>query len=155
MRFLVRNREDTCKHNPVSRPHAIISITTPGDPEADVVQNDMTVSVLRLSFNDLDKEPGPGTIKFLGGVYRLFDRKDAGLIKEFIIEHALPSYTVMVHCDAGISRSAAVAAALSKVYNGDDFEFFTGGSMYGAPHYAPNMLVYKTLLEAYGHENPA
>jgi predicted protein tyrosine phosphatase len=48
---------------------------------------------------------------------------------------------VIVHCGAGVSRSAGLAAALAKWYNGSDLEFFK-------PPYAPNMLVYRTMLEA-------
>jgi hypothetical protein len=41
-----------------------------------------------------------------------------------------------------VSRSPAVAAALSKVLTGDDAAFFGG-------RYRPNMRVYRTLLEAH------
>ncbi|HVH42669.1 MAG TPA: hypothetical protein VM925_10005 [Labilithrix sp.] len=48
---------------------------------------------------------------------------------------------IVIHCDAGISRSAAVAAALSRALRGDDTEFFTG-------KYKPNMRVYRLLLDS-------
>ena len=48
---------------------------------------------------------------------------------------------VVLHCDAGMSRSPGLAAALSKVLVGDDTEFFK--------RYRPNMRVYRTLLERY------
>lgn len=48
---------------------------------------------------------------------------------------------MVLHCDAGMSRSPGVAAALSKVLVGDDSQFFK--------RYRPNMRVYRTLLERY------
>ena len=48
---------------------------------------------------------------------------------------------VIVHCEAGISRSAATAAALAKHYNGDDRVFWM------MPQYNPNKLVYRVLLD--------
>jgi predicted protein tyrosine phosphatase len=48
---------------------------------------------------------------------------------------------IVVHCDAGASRSPAVGAALARVLNGDDAEFFAG-------RYRPNMRVYRMMLNA-------
>jgi hypothetical protein len=46
---------------------------------------------------------------------------------------------LMVHCLAGISRSAAVAAAIAKVKYNDDSLYFT--------RYKPNISVYSILSE--------
>lgn len=46
---------------------------------------------------------------------------------------------IIVHCDAGFSRSPAVAAALSRWLNGDDGIFF-------GPGYCPNRHVYRTMM---------
>lgn len=48
---------------------------------------------------------------------------------------------IFVHCDAGISRSAGVAAAISKYLNNDDFKWFS-------PPYCPNMACYTKVLFA-------
>lgn len=50
---------------------------------------------------------------------------------------------IVVHCDAGYSRSPAVAAALALALNGRgaDDEFFVKGN------YCPNMHVYNTMLK--------
>ena len=50
---------------------------------------------------------------------------------------------IVVHCDAGYSRSSAVAAALALALNGRgaDDEFFVKGN------YCPNMHVYNTMLK--------
>lgn len=49
----------------------------------------------------------------------------------------------VIHCDAGYSRSPAVAAALALALNGRgaDDEFFVKGN------YCPNMHVYNTMLK--------
>lgn len=51
---------------------------------------------------------------------------------------------VIVHCDEGVSRSAGIAAALLKHYNGDD------SGIFGNSRYSPNMHCYKTMLSAFG-----
>ena len=52
---------------------------------------------------------------------------------------------IVVHCEAGVSRSAAVAAAISFSINGDDAEFFK------FPYY-PNKHCYRLMLEAFGFD---
>jgi protein-tyrosine phosphatase len=57
-----------------------------------------------------------------------------------VLEHRAEIERIIVHCDAGVSRSAAVGAALARAFSGDDAEFFAG-------RYRPNVRVYRTLLE--------
>ncbi len=45
----------------------------------------------------------------------------------------------LIHCDVGLSRSPAVAAALSRIYYGDDGQWFELDF--------PNRLVYDVLVE--------
>ena len=84
---------------------AVISITDPGTPEARL--DPLFCHVLRLAFYDAvpadDYLPAP-----LPG---LFDYRMAGQISAFIGElHAAPfEIELMVHCEFGVSRSAAVA----------------------------------------------
>ena len=84
---------------------AVISITDPGTPDARL--DPLFHHVLRLSFYDAlpaDEylpAPMPG----------LFDHTMAARIGAFVRElHAAPfAISVMVHCEYGVSRSAAVA----------------------------------------------
>jgi hypothetical protein len=96
---------------------------------------------LRLQFHDLEKDyPGhaPAIV--------LFTKEMARRIKGFIDNFCL--INVVVNCEAGISRSAAVAAALSMHFNKNCDSFFNNGK------YIPNRLVYKTLLdELNGQDN--
>jgi hypothetical protein len=45
---------------------------------------------------------------------------------------------IVINCEAGISRSAAIAAALSKILTGDDKVFFD--------QFIPNRHIYRTIL---------
>jgi len=147
MKFRVCNRPDIGKWNPVGVPHLIISISTPGDEEAEVRLNEFTVDVLRLSFNDLDQEPGPAFRKVYGEPV-LFDEKLAVQIRDFVQANVGRSIKqIVVHCDAGQSRSPAVAAALAKKLNGSDDEFWEPSVMYAQRRYSPNRLVYRVLLD--------
>ena len=50
---------------------------------------------------------------------------------------------IVVHCEAGVSRSAGVCAALMKIHDGDDMPIFS------LSKYCPNMTCYRRVLEAY------
>lgn len=113
--------------------HIIISITTTADDVARLPVCATTLGVLRLSFFDLDQRAE--------GVREedLFSRDHAALIWDFVTEHRPRIERVIVHCDAGYSRSPAVAAALARVFEGDDSAFFR--------RYQPNRRVYRALLD--------
>jgi len=102
--------------------------------------------ILRLSFHDVDfQHPTdlPDIVRFDGTL--------AKLIKVFMLEWMLKSedadkLVVVVHCEAGISRSAAIAAALSKHCIGDDSVFFRSP-------FIPNRMVYKILLDCLNNQD--
>jgi len=79
-----------------------ISITCPGD-EAQLV--DGWKAVLRLKIDDVSDDHG--------GQYALFNEDHARQIIEFVFGH-LPD-TLFINCDAGLSRSAGVAVALTEI----------------------------------------
>jgi predicted protein tyrosine phosphatase len=117
-------------------PHVIISITSsPGD-RARLRTNELCLGILRLAFADAEA-PGPAI-----GEGALFSAHDAARVWDFLTRHVDRLERVVVHCDAGVSRSAAVAAAIALVQNGDDREFFCG-------RYRPNLRVYRTLLDVH------
>lgn len=68
--------------------------------------------------------------------------KDALKIKEVIEETKEEVTEIWVHCDAGVSRSAGVAAAIGKYLNDDDMFVF------GSPRYSPNITCYRKTLNA-------
>ena len=114
---------------------AVISIIEPEEAKVDFSKAIIPEHrILRLQFDDIDRPVGTHT---------LFTIKDAKKVLEFIQKHIGSVDFFLVHCHAGISRSAGVAAALSKIYNKDDSHIFTCGK------YLPNMFVYKTILNEY------
>jgi predicted protein tyrosine phosphatase len=141
------SRHEAEDNNLCSRAHIIISISTPAYEQAKVATNSHTKGVLRLQFHDLDEAPNPEWQANYGQPV-LFGKEHAKRIKSFVIRYRPEE--IIVHCDAGISRSPAVAAALSMYFNGEDYEFWCTGGMYNDRGYRPNQLVYKTLLAEMG-----
>ena len=121
---------------------AMISIREeePGRAAFQYIPNGNLKYVLNIYFSDTEV-PTHGC--------RLMSDADAVRIKEFV-ERLVKKNQInflIIHCYAGISRSAAVAAALEKVYNSDDSKYFSGD------RYVPNPYIYKTMLNAYGLKN--
>lgn len=142
MRFIVKNRNQAVAGNRILEPHIIISIFTPGDDPPKVCQNGCTMEVVQLAFDDLEGPPGPATQLALGNPV-LFGDEEAKAIADKVEFWYRNSVDIFVcHCDAGISRSSGVAAALSKHYTGTDSNFFNSNI------YRPNMLVYTKVLNA-------
>jgi predicted protein tyrosine phosphatase len=88
-------------------------------------------ALLQIAFADCC-ESLPGLI--------LFDTDHAHDILDFVTQYWKRIDTLMVHCEAGISRSAAVAAAIARLKLRDESEFFE-------EPYIPNHFIYRTLLE--------
>ena len=80
-----------------------ISITCPGDEMPKLV--DGWKAVLHLQIDDVSDDHG--------GQYALFNEDHARQIVEFVFGH-LPE-TLFINCDAGLSRSAGVAVALTEI----------------------------------------
>jgi len=120
-------------------PHVIVSITSSESDQARLPPSPHCRALLRLSFADADatSESIPE--------HALFSRKHARAIWGLLEEHMPYIERFIVHCDAGMCRSPAVAAAISKVVTGDDAEYFR--------RYRPNMRVYRTMLETYYEES--
>jgi len=159
MKFKVLSREAfenfTSKAN-----YIVISIS---DPNSEPVESQKGYkTILSLSFHDIDKKvkredckicKGTGKIGFLLDEnnnpydcsrctdktnFKVFDENMADQILDFVSTYALDVDLIVVHCEAGISRSAGVASALSLIYNREDQYYFD--------HYLPNMLVYRKII---------
>lgn len=128
----VMRREEAVRYSfhPQNEESVVISISTPGLTYGTKVfpsPYNGIKAVLLLFFDDVESGPDSITVD------------DARKIRSFL--EANKGYKVIVHCDAGISRSAGVAAAIMKHYNGDDTPIFDN------PRYVPNMRCYRKMLE--------
>ena len=85
----------------------VISIYSSGDPPADIKCSE---KICRLNFDDVSSDTVPGTVPFNKGF--------ADKIIDFMDENLDAKY-LLVHCDAGISRSPAVATAIAEFYFND------------------------------------
>lgn len=128
MKFKVFNRDIIQKVN-VKVPHAIISISDTPENWPSINENDLCQGILRLAFYDTDDPYRP----------KSFTSHLARKILRFVKPRLKHVDLIITQCDAGISRSSGTAAALSKIINGADHEFFR-------PPYIPNRLVYKLIL---------
>jgi len=138
MDIFVYSRPAVERISPHEVPHIFISITTPNDPEglAKLPEVENTLGVLRLSFYDLDMPKGDATEA------DVFNAEHGDQVVNFVDLHRSKAERIIVHCDAGHSRSPAVAAAVAKMFYGqDDTPYFK--------RYRPNMRVFRGVLEAY------
>jgi predicted protein tyrosine phosphatase len=147
MEFFVYSRPAVEMILPFDAPHVFISITTPNDPDpAKLPENEHTRGVLRLSFSDIDQEFRSPLGEDPDDTRVLFSSEHGRQVIDFIEERWEHIQVVIVHCDAGMSRSPAVAAALEKLFNQDDALYFK--------RYHPNMRVYRGILSAFYAKHP-
>jgi len=67
-----------------------------------------------------------------------FNQDMAKQILDFYLKIENKVDNLLVHCEAGWSRSPGVAGALSKIFLGDDMYFFN--------NYSPNRFVYRLII---------
>ena len=130
MKFTVLDKKKAKEYKPKGLA-VLIGITDLGG-EFPAYQGDY-IDILTLQFDDIEHEMN---IRY--GVYKLFDEEQAGEILGFASLYEKDE--IVVHCEMGVSRSAAVAAALCHLMGQDSKEFFI-------PPYDPNQHVYNTMLE--------
>lgn len=102
-KFVVLSREDAERYEPRER-EICISIA---DPDAEPARvSSRFAAVLRLHFTDIIEQGEPSDI--------LFSEEHARAIREFV--DAWPDATrIVVHCQAGVSRSPGVALGLCDI----------------------------------------
>ena len=104
-------------------------ISSASEIDAEKVQ---CIAYVFQQYEDLDYEcPG-----------RSFSKADAAAFADFIKN--LEADVLYCCCDAGESRSPAVAAAVMRYFSLDDMQIWEN------PHYHPNMLVFEKLAGALG-----
>ena len=102
-------------HQPHSETVAVISISD-YDKESPVLisnSNNGIAAHCKVKFNDVEH-----------GENKCITENDALKIVLFVMKNAKLIDKLIVHCEAGVSRSAGVAAAIMKAVNGDDWGVF-------------------------------
>ena len=132
MNFLTLSKQQikSTQYNQIKEKHIVISISGSGDEETIIPPNPHRLSQLFLKFDDIED---------IMDNYIFFDRSMAQEILDFVEKYCNQISLVIVQCQAGLSRSVAVASALSKIINFSDDYIFTRG--------IPNMFVYTTILD--------
>jgi len=129
----------------ITEPHILISIygTTGGDSTpAEIPDNENRVELLKVCFDDLsDRHREILDNREEKNNYIFFSEDHARNILNFVEKNIDKVDLIVVHCFAGVCRSVACAAALSKILNNEDDRIFKSG--------VPNMLVYSTILEKF------
>lgn len=134
MKFKVISRVEIDTFKP-TEPHIVISICSPCEVPPKYPANSNRLGLLRLNFHDINK-PLNGT---MSKVLRPPNSLHSRMIVDFFKKHASKVDLVVCQCEAGICRSAAIAAGLSKRMGQDDSEFFK--------RYQPNSLLYTLILK--------
>lgn len=111
------------------RPWAAIQITS--GHECPALSEENRVGLLRLVFDDITRPDTPQS----------FNPALAAEILDFVASVWDKADVFLIHCDVGLSRSPAVAAALSRIHYGDDGQWFELDF--------PNRLVYEALVETH------
>ena len=116
-------------------PTIVISIDDKGfTPTPLDIDNPAIVGILKVSFEDVDEDQE--------NTSTAMTNEDATAIVEFV-RHYLPlKPEILIHCAAGVNRSAGVAAAIHRWLNGDD------APVMDSPYRRPNFLCYKKICAA-------
>ena len=133
MKVVVLNRIGMSKFSNDS-PFVVISINDPGESMPPLEYDRNRIDILPLYVHDID------SVNLEEKGYVLFNKSHAEDIIEFSERYKDKVNTIVVHCGAGISRSAGVGAALLRIYNGSDEEIF------GSSRYIPNRHIYNTII---------
>lgn len=119
-------------------PYAVISIGEPQVKPAPLADSPQCKAVLRLHFSDVASDLP--RLRFVTHVAP-FTPDMAQQIVHFVgVQMQNNVNLIVVHCEAGMSRSAGVAAALSQFYNYDATPFLV--------YYRPNAHVRRLVLDA-------
>ena len=140
----VMSRADAVKycHGRHRQPSVIISISDPSmnyDEAPFRTEENRVEDILPLCFSDAE-EPGKDVYGLDVDEEDLMQEEDARKVARFVLEHR--DKRIIVHCDAGISRSAGVGAAIVNYFTGDARRFFESGQ------YEPNMWCFSRVMTA-------
>jgi len=117
----------------------LISINKPDRSFLDKNLTKQFKTVLELKFWDIEEDFGH---------YKTITKEQGKEIKDFIIKNK--DFPFLIHCAAGISRSAGVGCAIECLlnYNGDNYSYQTGHSDVKEHwRYSPNQTVFDSIIK--------
>ena len=118
------------KFEPANRT-IMISVVDPEEPTPNIQFENKFVDIFYLKFHDTDSRYSDN--------YQALSESTALEILVFVKKYVDIIDTIVVHCMAGISRSAGIAAALSDILGMGSQHIFNGP-------YIPNRHVYRMIL---------
>ena len=134
------------------KPWAAIQITAPGYDVAEL-DNENLKGSLQLNYYDVDEHGKclmPHVNSFINDLREqnkeliVFDADMARRVLHFVERMEERIEILLVHCQAGVSRSTGTAAAISRIYFGHDGNWFETK--------VPNRHVYRTILNEYHNQ---
>lgn len=131
LKIMSREKAKAFSYIQTEVPYIIISITDIGSEDNEFCVNSCLKAVLRLKFNDVDR-----------ACEGAMSEEDAKRIVEFVDKYRDEADLIVVHCEAGMSRSSGVCAALMKWLCDDDSYVFDNS------FYRPNMNCYRKVINA-------
>ena len=137
MKIHVFSREEIETSVRIKSAYVVISIRNPGEPHAKVKKQSGLRDLLFLAFHDA--EPAAGFE--LPPEIQLITPAQADKICAFVHRHKADVGAIVVHCEQGMSRSPAVAAAISDALGLDPKQFWQ--------LHTPNEYVYHVLSDAF------
>jgi predicted protein tyrosine phosphatase len=133
MKFLVVSRREIEHGIVVRTPYVVISISDPKTKRPQIRKPAGFRGALYLKFHD----SVPSQDLSLPPDVVVMSEKDGKRIWKFVLGYRDQVGTVVVHCEQGMSRSPAVAAALCKVLGTNSQRFFRD--------YQPNEYIYDLM----------
>ena len=124
-----RNEAKKASYKGFDKKTIIISITDVGSKLNTFKKQNLLLDVLHIQFDDVE-----------AGEKNCISSSDAENIIGFVNKYLNDAEECIVHCEAGISRSAGIAAALLYILNGTDNQIF------GNSKYCPNRTCYRAIL---------
>lgn len=132
LEIIVCDRREIEAGLPMRVPFVLISISDPGTRLPRPRVSALCMARLFLRFHDAE----PSAIFPLPPEIKLMTPADARAIWKFVFKWKDAVKAIVVHCEAGMSRSPAIAAALCQHFTGKADRFFQD--------YQPNGFVFET-----------
>lgn len=138
VKIVVTDRESIERGVLVRSSYVVVSIHDPDKPPARVRRQSGLRDVLHLAFHDAEPSQAMGLPEHVV----LMTSEQAAQVWAFVRKWAGQVGAVVVHCEQGMSRSPAVAAALCRALGGDEARFFR--------EHQPNPYVFRLMCECHG-----